>query len=189
MIRMACMDANEAALVDKTEMERYLIRSAIFSWLDRWCTGRTYACYRKIETLLSTHEGREQLESFLKMSMHGFLWKEWSRKLWNLQDISEPAIADLDRKIHFPPWYGRCQIGRFHHRTNRLCPLHWKCFADGKFRIYEYFMDLHNQKENADFLKNMGLVTNPVRYYKLSSSNSEHDAKGILLEKEAFKSI
>ena len=48
------------------------------------------------------------------------------------------------------------------------------------FRIYEYFMDLHNQKENADFLKEYGLVANPVRYLANSSSNSEHDAKGIL---------
>lgn len=57
-------------------------------------------------------------------------------------------------------------------------------FADGKFRIYEYFMDLHNQKENADFLKKeYGIGGQSGALPGNSSSNSEHDAKGILLEK------
>ena len=49
-------------------------------------------------------------------------------------------------------------------------------------------MDLHNQKENADFLKKeYGIGGQSGALPGNSSSNSEHDAKGILLgEKEAF---
>ena len=45
-------------------------------------------------------------------------------------------------------------------------------------------MDLHNQKENADFLKKeYGIGGQSGALPGNSSSNSEHDAKGILLEK------
>lgn len=66
------MDANEAALVDKTEMERvsYQIGYFLRDWIDD--VPEELNSIEKIETLLSTHEGREQLESFWKMSMHGF---------------------------------------------------------------------------------------------------------------------
>lgn len=60
------MDANEAALVDKTEMERvsYQIGYFLRDWIDD--VPEELNSIEKIETLLSTHEGREQLESFLE---------------------------------------------------------------------------------------------------------------------------
>ena len=96
-------------------------------------------------------------------------------------------IADLDReRIHFP-LHDTVDVRQEDFITQdeidyALCI--GSGFADGKFRIYEYFMDLHNQKENADFLKKeYGIGGQSGALPGNSSSNSEHDAKGILLEK------
>ena len=96
-------------------------------------------------------------------------------------------IADLDReRIHFP-LHDTVDVRQEDFITQdeidyAICI--GSGFADGKFRIYEYFMDLHNQKENADFLKKeYGIGGQSGALPGNSSSNSEHDAKGILLEK------
>lgn len=60
------MDANEAALVDKTERKRvsYQIGYFLRDWIDD--VPEELNSIEKIETLLSTHEGREQLENFFE---------------------------------------------------------------------------------------------------------------------------
>lgn len=55
---------------------------------------------------------------------------------------------------------------------------------NGKFRIYEYFLENHSQKENIDFLKHeygIGGSTNAL--IGSDSSYEDHDAKGIELKK------
>ena len=61
-------------------------------------------------------------------------------------------------------------------------------FADGKFRIYEYFMDLHNQKENAELSEKRiwGLVANPVRYLAIVVPTVNMMRKVFSWRKEAF---
>ena len=99
-------------------------------------------------------------------------------------------IADLDReRIHFP-LHDTVDVRQEDFITQdeidyALCI--GSGFADGKFRIYEYFMDLHNQKENADFLKkNMGLVANPVRYLAIVVPTVNMMRKVFSWRKEAF---
>lgn len=181
------MDANEAALVDKTEMERvsYQIGYFLRDWIDD--VPEELNSIEKIETLLSTHEGREQLESFLEDVDARISCGELKPKTVKSPGYLLSEIADLDReRIHFP-LHDTVDVRQEDFITQdeidyALCI--GSGFADGKFRIYEYFMDLHNQKENADFLKKeYGIGGQSGALPGNSSSNSEHDAKGILLEK------
>lgn len=181
------MDANEAALVDKTEMERvsYQIGYFLRDWIDD--VPEELNSIEKIETLLSTHEGREQLESFLEDVDARISYGELKPKTVKSPGYLLSEIADLDReRIHFP-LHDTVDVRQEDFITQdeidyALCI--GSGFADGKFRIYEYFMDLHNQKENADFLKKeYGIGGQSGALPGNSSSNSEHDAKGILLEK------
>lgn len=181
------MDANEAALVDKTEMERvsYQIGYFLRDWIDD--VPEELNSIEKIETLLSTHEGREQLESFLEDVDARISYGELKPKTVKSPGYLLSEIADLDReRIHFP-LHDMVDVRQEDFITQdeidyALCI--GSGFADGKFRIYEYFMDLHNQKENADFLKKeYGIGGQSGALPGNSSSNSEHDAKGILLEK------
>lgn len=185
------MDANEAALVDKTEMERvsYQIGYFLRDWIDD--VPEELNSIEKIETLLSTHEGREQLESFLEDVDARISYGELKPKTVKSPGYLLSEIADLDReRIHFP-LHDTVDVRQEDFITQdeidyALCI--GSGFADGKFRIYEYFMDLHNQKENADFLKKeYGIGGQSGALPGNSSSNSEHDAKGILLEKGSQK--
>lgn len=184
------MDANEAALVDKTEMERvsYQIGYFLRDWIDD--VPEELNSIEKIETLLSTHEGREQLESFLEDVDARISYGELKPKTVKSPGYLLSEIADLDReRIHFP-LHDTVDVRQEDFITQdeidyALCI--GSGFADGKFRIYEYFMDLHNQKENADFLKkNMGLVANPVRYLAIVVPTVNMMRKVFSWRKEAF---
>ena len=97
------MDANEAALVDKTEMERvsYQIGYFLRDWIDD--VPEELNSIEKIETLLSTHEGREQLESFLEDVDARISYGELKPKTVKSPGYLLSEIADLDReRIHFP---------------------------------------------------------------------------------------
>lgn len=99
-------------------------------------------------------------------------------------EISDQLAADAytELQIDYPDLQDRIGFDKLSEQDFALCI--GSGFADGKFRIYEYFMDLHNQKENADFLKKeYGIGGQSGALPGNSSSNSEHDAKGILLEK------
>lgn len=181
------MDANEAALVDKTERKRvsYQIGYFLRDWIDD--VPEELNSIEKIETLLSTHEGREQLENFFEDVDTQISYGELKPKSVKSPEYLLSEIADLDREgIHFP-LRDTVDVRQEDFITQdeidyAICI--GSGFANGKFRIYEYFMDLHNQKENADFLKKeYGIGGQSGALPGNSSSNSEHDAKGILLEK------
>ena len=97
-------------------------------------------------------------------------------------------IADLDReRIHFP-LHDTVDVRQEDFITQDEID-YALCIGSGfcRWKIFEstnIFMDLHNQKENADFLKKeYGIGGQSGALPGNSSSNSEHDAKGILLEK------
>ena len=181
------MDANEAALVDKTERKRvsYQIGYFLRDWIDD--VPEELNSIEKIETLLSTHEGREQLENFFEDVDTQISYGELKPKSVKSPEYLLSEIADLDREgIHFP-LRDTVDVRQEDFITQdeidyAICI--GSGFANGKFRIYDYFMDLHNQKENAAFLKKeYGIGDQSGALPDNSSSNSEHDAKGILLEK------
>ncbi len=62
--------------------------------------------------------------------------------------------------------------------------------SDGKKRIYKFFTENHNLKEQADFLKNeYGIGGNSHALSGARGSGEWHDAKGIKLEKENCKEV
>lgn len=62
-------------------------------------------------------------------------------------------------------------------------------FEHGKFRIYEYFMEGHDKKDNIDFLKNeYGTGGSSHALPGSDSGHEDHDAKGIRLEKGNYGS-
>lgn len=93
------MDANEAALVDKTEMERvsYQIGYFLRDWIDD--VPEELNSIEKIETLLSTHEGREQLESFLEDVDARISYGELKPKTVKSPGYLLSEIADLDIQV------------------------------------------------------------------------------------------
>ena len=137
------MDANEAALVDKTEMERvsYQIGYFLRDWIDD--VPEELNSIEKIETLLSTHEGREQLESFLEDVDARISYGELKPKTVKSPGYLLSEIADLDReRIHFPLHDTVDSTDRKiynHTGRNRLCPLHWKWFCRWKISNLRIF--------------------------------------------------
>lgn len=62
--------------------------------------------------------------------------------------------------------------------------------SDGKKRIYKFFTENHNLKEQADFLKNeYGIGGSSHALSGARGSGEWHDAKGIKLEKENCKEV
>ena len=62
-------------------------------------------------------------------------------------------------------------------------------FEHGKFRIYEYFMEGHDKKDNIAFLKNeYGTGGSSHALPGSDSGHEDHDAKGIRLEKGNYGS-
>ena len=95
---MACIwMRTRAALVDKTEMERvsYQIGYFLRDWIDD--VPEELNSIEKIETLLSTHEGREQLESFFGRCRCTDFPGELKPKTVKSPGYLLSEIADLDR--------------------------------------------------------------------------------------------
>ena len=62
-------------------------------------------------------------------------------------------------------------------------------FEHGRFRIYEYFMEGHDKKDNIAFLKNeYGTGGSSHALPGSDSGHEDHDAKGIRLEKGSYGS-
>ena len=60
-------------------------------------------------------------------------------------------------------------------------------YEHGAFRIYEYFMEGHDQKETVAFLKNeYGIGGGSGGLPGNDDSHNEHDGKGIRLEKGSY---
>ena len=180
------MDANEAALVDKTEMERvsYQIGYFLRDWIDD--VPEELNSIEKIETLLFTHEGREQLESFLEDVDARISYGELKPKTVKSPGYLLSEIADFDReRIHFP-LHDTVDVRQedSSHRTKSTMPfalevvlqmenfestnISWTCIPERKCRLLK---------------KEYGIGGQSGALPGNSSSNSEHDAKGILLEK------
>ena len=60
-------------------------------------------------------------------------------------------------------------------------------FHHGHFRIYEYFMEGHDKKDNIAFLKNeYGTGGSSHALIGSDKGHEDHDAKGIRLEKGSY---
>ena len=191
------MSANEVFLIDAIERERvaadinYFFRDGIEEFSNR-LELEVYnfpKCVERLCELLTTQEGRkllteeitkakEQLDSGEKK----LKWKYVKRPEYLLEQLAdlgvdkkEFSLADAVEVKH-EDFITQDEID---YRLTR-----GSSFQHGKFRIYQYFMEGHSQKENIDFLKKeYGTGGSSYALPGSDSGHEDHDAKGIRLEK------
>lgn len=196
------MSAGEAYLVDEGERRRtaseiyFFFRDGMEEAPEE--TGMKFGNYpeseERLKDLLATHEGREVLRELItdagQRLESGEAQLRWAYVKFPEELLEE--IDDLDReKLEFPlPDALEVQEENFITQDEidyALC--RGSGYQNGSFRIYDYFKEGHDRKDNISFLKQEygqgggtgGLPGN-------DNSHNSHDAKGIRLEKGSYSS-
>jgi N12 class adenine-specific DNA methylase len=191
------MSRNEAFLVDSTERARvadqiyFFFRDGIDDMPDSLSIqGSNYPdSQAHIAELLSTHEGRELLAEEIGRAADriesGELQIRW-------RYVKEPEyllseIADLDAERREFPLADEVNVRLENFITqdeidSRLT--HGSGVSQGLFRIYDYFKEGHDSKDNVAFLKKeYGTGGQSEALIGNDKSWEDHDAKGIQLDK------
>lgn len=195
------ISASEAALVAEGERARvadqiyYFMRDGIsesypeigLDWLGTYPENA-----KKLKELLSDHTGREQLQSILKtadMQLKSgekvLQWKYVKRPEYLLSEIK-----DLDREPLKFPLMDIINVKQEDFITQdeidyALCE--GSDFSGGKYRIYDYFIEQHDKKDTIEFLKKeYGTGGRSDALPGNDNSQSDHDARGIRLEKGGY---
>ena len=194
------MSASEAFLVDTQERNRvanqiyFFLRDGMDEMPEELGlkAGNYLESEAKLMELLSTHEGREQLKNVLEDAAERLASGEAELKWRHVKSpeylLSE--IADLDReRLEFPlPDAVEVKQEDFITQDEIDYALgRGSGYEHGAFRIYEYFMEGHDQKETVAFLKNeYGIGGGSGGLPGNDDSHNEHDGKGIRLEKGSY---
>ena len=191
------MGANEVYLVDEAERGRIAAFAAYFFWdgigeapeeIFQKAGNRSDA-HAKMTELLSSPEGITLVTSCMDKALHQF---ETGEKKLRFRSVmpKEELRAELDNllleKKTFPvsdsvevkkeDFITQDEID---HRLGR-----GSGFEHGSFRIYDYFMEGHNSKEAADFLKReYGTGGSSHALAGADHSWEDHNFKGISLKK------
>lgn len=194
------MSASEAFLVDTQERNR--VANQIFFFLRDGMdetpeelglkAGNYPESEAKLMELLSTHEGREQLKNILEDAANRLVSGEAELKWRHVKSpeylLSE--IADLDRERQEFPLPDAVEVAQEDFITQDEIDYalgRGSGYEHGAFRIYEYFMEGHDQKEAVAFLKNeYGIGGGSGGLPGNDDSHNEHDGKGIRLEKGSY---
>ena len=194
------MSASEAFLVDTQERNR--VANQIFFFLRDGMdeipeelglkAGNYPESEAKLMELLSTHEGREQLKNILEDAANRLASGEAELKWRHVKSpeylLSE--IADLDRERLEFPLPDAVEVAQEDFITQDEIDYalgRGSGYEHGAFRIYEYFMEGHDQKETVAFLKNeYGIGGGSGGLPGNDDSHNEHDGKGIRLEKGSY---
>ncbi len=194
------MSASEAFLVDTQERNR--VANQIFFFLRDGMdetpeelglkAGNYPESEAKLMELLSTHEGREQLKNVLEDAAERLASGEAELKWRHVKSpeylLSE--IADLDRERLEFPLPDAVEVAQEDFITQDEIDYalgRGSGYEHGAFRIYEYFMEGHDQKETVAFLKNeYGIGGGSGGLPGNDDSHNEHDGKGIRLEKGSY---
>ena len=194
------MSASEAFLVDTQERKR--VANQIFFFLRDGMdeapeeigikAGNYPDSEERLMNLLSDHEGREKIRAIIEDARERLASGEATLKWRHVKSpeylLSE--IADLDReKLEFPlPDTLEVKQEDFITQDEIDYALgRGSGYEHGAFRIYEYFMEGHDQKETVAFLKNeYGIGGGSGGLPGNDDSHNEHDGKGIRLEKGSY---
>ena len=194
------MSASEAFFVDTQERNR--VANQIFFFLRDGMdetpeelglkAGNYPESEAKLMELLSTHEGREQLKNILEDAANRLASGEAELKWRHVKSpeylLSE--IADLDRERLEFPLPDAVEVAQEDFITQDEIDYalgRGSGYEHGAFRIYEYFMEGHDQKETVAFLKNeYGIGGGSGGLPGNDDSHNEHDGKGIRLEKGSY---
>ena len=194
------MSANEAFLVDTQERKR--VANQIFFFLRDGMdeapeeigikAGNYPDSEERLMNLLSEHEGREKIRAIIEDARERLASGEATLKWRHVKSpeylLSE--IADLDReKLEFP-LLDTLEVKQEDFITQDEIDYalgRGSGYEHGAFRIYEYFMEGHDQKEAVAFLKKeYGIGGGSGGLPGNDDSHNEHDGKGIRLEKGSY---
>ena len=196
------MSANEVFLVDAVERERIatdinnFFRDGISEMPEslELKFSNYPASMERLCELLSTTEGRELIKDELEQAKaqldsgeKQIKWRYVKRPDYLLEQL-----ADLDVVKKEFPTPDTVDVRNEDFITQdeidyRLAE--GSGFEHGKFRIYEYFMEGHDKKDNIDFLKNeYGTGGSSHALPGSDRAHEDHDAKGIRLEKGNYGS-
>ena len=194
------MSASEAFLVDTQERNRvanqiyFFLRDGMDEMPEELGlkAGNYPESEAKLMELLSTHEGREQLKNILEDAAERLASGEAELKWRHVKSpeylLSE--IADLDRERLEFPLPDTVEVAQEDFITQDEIDYalgRGSGYEHGAFRIYEYFMEGHDQKEAVAFLKKeYGIGGGSGGLPGNDDSHNEHDGKGIRLEKGSY---
>ena len=196
------MSANEVFLVDAVERER--IATDINSFFRDGISempeslelkfSNYPASMEKLCELLATTEGRELIKDELEKAKaqldsgeKQIKWRYVKRPDYLLEQLADLGVE----KKEFPA-LDTVEVRNEDFITQdeidyRLAG--GSGFEHGKFRIYEYFMEGHDKKDNIAFLKNeYGTGGSSHALPGSDRAHEDHDAKGIRLEKGNYGS-
>ena len=196
------MSANEVFLVDAVERERIatdinnFFRDGISEMPEslELKFSNYPASMEKLCELLATTEGREQIKNELEQAKaqldsgeKQIKWRYVKRPDYLLEQLTDLDVV----KKEFPtPDTVEVRNEDFITQDEidyRLTG--GSGFEHGKFRIYEYFMEGHDKKDNIAFLKNeYGTGGSSHALPGSDRAHEDHDAKGIRLEKGNYGS-
>ncbi|MCR4745746.1 MAG: DEAD/DEAH box helicase family protein [Lachnospiraceae bacterium] len=191
------MSRSEAALVDASEKSRvadqiyFFFRDGIGEMPESLTIkGNNYPdSIEHLTELLSDHDGRQLLTDEINKAAERIDSGEVQLK-WRY--VKEPEyllyeIADFDRERREYPLADEVNVLKEDFITmdeidSRIT--HGSGMSNGMLRIYAYFMEGHDSKDNVAFLKNE-YGTGGQSHAIVGSDNSweDHDAKGIKLSK------
>jgi len=194
------MSASEAFLVDMQERNR-VASQIFFFWRDGMDEapeeiGMKAGNYPESEAalmeLLSTHEGREKIRAIIEDAWERLASGEATLRWRHVKSpeylLSE--IADLDReKLEFPlPDTLEVKQEDFITQDEIDYALgRGSGYSNGAFRIYDYFREGHDKKENVAFLKKeYGIGGGSGGLPGNDDSHHDYDGKGIRLEKGSY---
>ena len=196
------MSANEVFLVDAVERERIatdinnFFRDGISEMPEslELKFSNYPASMEKLCELLATTEGRELIKDELEKAKaqldsgeKQIKWRYVKRPDYLLEQL-----ADLGVEKKESPALDTVEVRNEDFITQdeidyRLAG--GSGFEHGKFRIYEYFMEGHDKKDNIAFLKNeYGTGGSSHALPGSDRAHEDHDAKGIRLEKGNYGS-
>ena len=194
------MSTSEAFLVDTQERNRvanqiyFFLRDGMDEMPEELGlkAGNYPESEAKLMELLSTHEGREQLKNILEDAANRLASGEAELKWRHVKSpeylLSE--IADLDQERLEFPLPDAVEVAQEDFITQDEIDYalgRGSGYEHGAFRIYEYFMEGHDQKETVAFLKNeYGIGGGSGGLPGNDDSHNEHDGKGIRLEKGSY---
>lgn len=196
------MSANEVFLVDAVERERIatdinnFFRDGISEMPEslELKFSNYPASMERLCELLSTTEGRELIQDELEKAKaqldsreKQIKWRYVKRSDYLLEQLVDLGVE----KKEFPaPDTVEVRNENFITQDEidyRLAG--GSGFEHGKFRIYEYFMEGHDKKDNIAFLKNeYGTGGSSHALPGSDRAHEDHDAKGIRLEKGNYGS-
>ena len=196
------ISASEAFLVDTQERNRVANQTFFFlrDGMDETPeelglkAGNYPESEEKLVELLSSHDGREQIKRILEDAAER-LASGKAELRWRYVKSPEyllSEIADLDREKREFPLPDNVDVRQEDFITQDEIDYalgRGSGYENGAFRIYEYFLEGHDQKETVAFLKNeYGIGGGSGGLPGNDDSHNEHDAKGIRLEKGSYGS-